>query len=38
MTEPIPPNTPDMAGPQPDDPAQDEVDQTPEPDVDEGTL
>lgn len=35
MTEPIPENRPDMAGPQPDDPPQGDVDQTPTPDVDE---
>jgi hypothetical protein len=37
MTEPLPPNRPGMAGPQPDDPDQADVNQTPEPDVGEDT-
>ena len=35
VSEPAPENRPGMAGPQPDDPDQADVDQTPEPDVDE---
>jgi hypothetical protein len=38
MSEPVPPNIAHAAGPQPDDPPQDDVDQTPEPDVDEDQL
>jgi hypothetical protein len=33
--EPVPPNRHGMAGPQPDDPDQADVDQAPEPDIDQ---
>jgi hypothetical protein len=35
VSEPVPENRPDMAGPQHEDPDQSGVDQTPAPDVDE---